>query len=442
MLNKEKLFLATVFLSVSIICFISLDPDFGWHLASGQYFLNNGLPNYDIFTYTASDFPWVNHEWLNDIIWAFLYNCGGFLLLSLFIGIIWTLAAFIFLRQARPLVVGMAFVGLIPYLGVRASSWTVLAVSILVWLMSSKSYRKYLPLLFIIWANLHGSFVIGLAYVAYETIRSRQLSLFKLLLLCILATFINPYGIELYREIFSTIFDSSLRWTINEWRPLDIEYAMMPYIVLWASMFVITDLKKWRSYLGLDLILFFAGLSSMRNFMIFILFSISYTNRRLVKILEPIPKDLDKNRKRFVLGSKIVICSVVCVFAYAQISNSPPLPESYYPVEAVNYFKKHPCKGNIFNNYSYGGYMIWHLPGQKVYIDGRMPSWQHNGTKYLNNYFDVSKDETFRKAEFKKYNITCVIISNYGIEGTLGDNLKKEGWKAFIKTDDYTLYLK
>ena len=44
------------------------DADFGWHYRSGEYIVAHGVPAHDTFTYTAPDFPWINHEWLHDVM--------------------------------------------------------------------------------------------------------------------------------------------------------------------------------------------------------------------------------------------------------------------------------------------------------------------------------------------------------------------------------------
>src|SRR4051812_10798096 len=57
---------------------VRLDPDFGWHLQSGRYILAHGIPAHDIFTYTASNFAWINHEWLSDLLIVGLVALGGY----------------------------------------------------------------------------------------------------------------------------------------------------------------------------------------------------------------------------------------------------------------------------------------------------------------------------------------------------------------------------
>ena len=81
-----------IFVLFFLVCCFNLDPDFGWHLSSGNFYLvHNYIPSTDIFSYTAPNFPWINHEWLLDVLIAFLYKFGGYLLLSFVFSFIWTL---------------------------------------------------------------------------------------------------------------------------------------------------------------------------------------------------------------------------------------------------------------------------------------------------------------------------------------------------------------
>lgn len=74
------------------VCAASIDPDFGWHLQAGRYILAHGIPTHDIFTYTAADFRWIDHEWLSDVVMALLFGAGGYWLLAAVWAVIWLAA--------------------------------------------------------------------------------------------------------------------------------------------------------------------------------------------------------------------------------------------------------------------------------------------------------------------------------------------------------------
>lgn len=79
--NPNYFYLAkiVIFLAIfSYFCFfvlLTLDPDFGWHLQIGNLILrNHQIPRYDELSYSMAGHPWVDHEWLINILLAGAYN--------------------------------------------------------------------------------------------------------------------------------------------------------------------------------------------------------------------------------------------------------------------------------------------------------------------------------------------------------------------------------
>ncbi|MEO5950687.1 MAG: hypothetical protein ABIQ04_04525 [Candidatus Saccharimonadales bacterium] len=429
-----------VFILIFVLSYLRLDPDFGWHLAAGDYFLHHGIPKTDIFTYTAADFPWVDHEWLSDCLLFLLHSIGGYTLLAAVYAALWTLSFFIIGRRVYGPLVLLGTIAVLPFAGVRAVTWTVLGV-VLVYIIvktSNKQWRFLLPLLFLLWANIHGGFAIGLALIAYWTISERSKRLLVLLILSFAVTFINPYGIDLYVEIFRTTFDGSLRWVISEWVPIGSVWQTLCYVAIWAAGFLLLLGKKWRSYLQVDFLLFLAAMSSIRHYPLFIVLSLPFTAKYIKHFLTKIPRQLDLP-KRKVIWLIIGIISLISAWSLYDIYNGPLDREEAYPRSAVAYLTAHPCSGNLFNTYESGGYFIWKLPTQKVYIDGRMPSWEGNGHKYMTDYLKILNDSVFRNEQFRTYNITCALVAHDDRIIGVPYQLKKSGWKVVSDANGYVL---
>ena len=89
-ISTKKLLLISFYLILLFLGFILtynlLDPDFGWHIKTGQLILERGIPDKDWYSYTMPDFPWVNHEWLIDVLMYKIYSLFGFyILLTVFV---------------------------------------------------------------------------------------------------------------------------------------------------------------------------------------------------------------------------------------------------------------------------------------------------------------------------------------------------------------------
>jgi hypothetical protein len=145
--------------------------------------------------------------------------------------------------------------------------------------------------------------------------------------------------------------------------------------------------------------------------------------------------------------------------------------QNYYPVKAVVFLKKQNLvNGNVFTLYNYGGYLIWKLPGKKVFIDGRMPSWRRedvfpNESNYaFKDYLKMLEDENYFKKMAKKFNIKFVLLSTLppkrqesafvkGVQKianmfvlfktntkVIDDDLSKIGFKKIYNDGHFTIY--
>ncbi len=340
-------------------------------------------------------------------------------------------------RKVHPAFIAAATVAILPFAGVRALTWSALGLALLVLIIrqKNKKWRTIIPLLFLVWANFHGSFLIGIAYGGWRVLRERSWKLAVIGVLSLAVTFINPYGAELYTEVFRTMLDSDLHATINEWARFAIPLSAVPYVLVWLGLTIYRNQWEWRRYVRFETLLFVMSVSSMRMTPLFVLSSLAGLQRTVEEIGNALPKK-DRSRGRQV--AKIAAIALVIV------SLALPVVETFakssqgrgYPVQAVQYLTAHPCEGHLFNSYNYGGYLIWQLPSHKVYIDGRMPSWEHETGTYMKDYNKVLSDEAFRVQEFEKYTITCVIIEK---KTELSRQLKDQGWR--IEAEDGSSYL-
>jgi len=414
------------------VCISRLDPDFGWHLRSGYYFRHFGIPIHDIYTYTARNFRWIDHEWGNDVIVSYIYSLGGYITLAVFYATIWTLSLFVNNKSKNSLVLFLATLAMLPYAGIRPVAWTVLALSILMRLAASKNryFRWLIPVLFVLWANLHAGFLIGLLYLLYLAITKKKMYWFRVFVVSILATFINAYGPSVYIEMARTLLDPSLHSHITEWKSFFIKTPSILYICFRAIGFSMYSKNKLINYIRFDTLLGLTAISANRNIPLFVAGSINRTNEYVEKIYESFPEKLDP------LGKKILVIFILAISVLVFYS----LKDSYwpiaqrtanYPVQEINYLQKHACKGNLFNDYNDGGYIIWKLPNTPVFIDGRMPSWKDSGGhEYFDTYLSVIDNQTSQNKIFKQYNIQCVLVAKNDGFKRLINNLENNGWKT------------
>lgn len=426
--------------------FIQLDPDFGWHISAGQYFITHWLPSHDIFTYTQVSHVYISHEWMHDILVAFLYGVGGYPLLAAFFAGLWTLTLWIAGKKADWRLVVLAAAAVSYFAGVRTVTWSALFFVVLIKIVSQKSSRLLfvLPPFFALWANIHGSFTLGLLFLVFCSVVQKSWRLGMVTIVSAAATLLNPYGIRLYEEVVEILTDTNLHGTIAEWHSFTLPVLVIPYLVAWGfglawQLFEEEKWRDWRTYISFDFILLAMSVSSQRNYVLFVVGTIPSTVERFSPIIARL-KEAPASTNRLVerVSAATVLLSVI-LFGVITYHNYHFNREYNYPSQEVAYLAEHPCDGNIFNAYNYGGYLIWKLPGQKVYIDGRSPSWRRpDGTRYLDTYFKVLNDEKTREKEFSKYNVRCVIAEQ---ESPIVKPLLEKKWQGVVTGNDSILLL-
>jgi hypothetical protein len=167
-------------------------------------------------------------------------------------------------------------------------------------------------------------------------------------------------------------------------------------------------------------------MSASRNLPLFVVSSLRDIDRYLAYF--KLPKQLDRPRK-ILIGTFVLFLATV--FGYYLYATYFPWTNRYasYPVQEVAYLQAHSCPGNLFNDYAYGGYLIWKLPKVPIYIDGRMPTWHDpSGVSYVDRYEDILKTTSAQKTEFSEYHIRCALLINSTADKRLRVSLEARGW--------------
>jgi len=214
-----------------------VDTDIWGHLRFGLDFLTtHTLPTIDKYSFTSAQ-PWVNHEWASDALFAIAYSSGG--LPGLVILRILSLAcALLVLNRGlrhvswplRDALIAAAVLMSMPLLGTvrpQIFSFQLYALT----LVALSEDVAWLPLVFAIWANLHGGRMIGLGAVVIHTIFAPTKRRLIIAVACAAATLLNPFGLSLWWSLAEAIIRG---WAdVVEWQPI------------WRLSFGIQDAILW-----------------------------------------------------------------------------------------------------------------------------------------------------------------------------------------------------
>jgi pterin-4a-carbinolamine dehydratase len=117
--------------------------------------------------------------------------------------------------------------------------------------------------------------------------------------------------------------------------------------------------------------------------------------------------------------------------------------ETSYPIEAVQWIKEHRERlgSRPVHDYQYGGFLLWWLPGEKTFIDGRMPAWRVGDRWIFKDYIDVREKDPPRLAVLSKYGVDWALLKRDSpLAQTLGESpdwrREYEDAKVVIYTHD------
>ncbi len=198
------------------------DNSFFWHLRTGEYILDHGIPHHDVFSYTARGTPWVAQSWLAELTYGALFRALGAFGIRVFVGLvgacIGVLAYRLALRLVRDRVVACgitvaALAGIYTLWSERPLLIGVLFLLVLLWIVEvpdsfvGRHPMVVLPVLFWLWANVHGTFALGFAYLGLHLLGrwvdgarpwdGRERVLLAGGAIGFAVVFVNPYGVEL-----------------------------------------------------------------------------------------------------------------------------------------------------------------------------------------------------------------------------------------------------
>lgn len=424
----------SILVTFTTIALIYIDPDYGLHQRLGEYAITNGLPKTDPFSYTMPSYHLIDHEWLTNILMYRLNQTVGWPILALIYSSLATLALYILTigsdKRWQLVSILLSAPILANIVGVRPQIATWIGFSTLVFIQSQperwKRWKFYLPILFLIWANLHGGFAMGLValtiYIAAQSYLSHKLNPTDLIILgfSILATLLNPYGTGVWYEVWNTVSDSDLRWRIQEWSPIILTFNLPFIIFIGFSLPFIC--KFWRQLplhqLIISNLLLLGTLASQRHVTLYVLATIPLLINSMTLFYEQARKHR-YSLLRFQTSYKIILIIALIGWIASMLldiqSSQSRTEKSFYPKQAIEYLRDNPTEGNLFAPYYWGSYLIWKYPEEKVFIYGSMPSWKlaeapEGELKYaFEEYLKIESNEGYFEPVFDQYKITRVI---------------------------------
>jgi hypothetical protein len=439
---------------VSLFLFTSSeqDPDFWWHLRIGRWMVENGrLPAADIFTFTAVGHVWTDHEYLTEILMWAVYSTAGLVVLCIAFGLITWFGFWLIYSQVRRqpfVIVGLgltlAAIAGSPIWGPRAQMITfALSCLELYWLKGYLEGRSraltFFPLVMVLWANLHGGWVI--AFVWLGTALVSEVSLWfwdrtnlahrmhvRFLLIVTTASVIavaaTPHFLSLYPYPFQTEGSVAQQQLIVEWFSPNFHLTYLrPFEAMVMLVIVGFALRRPSLYeLLLTIIALTLALQSARNIALFV----AAVTPVLINSYSAAWQELARARKwsfslppRPLFAAITAIALVVVAGATAlriadgiSPSTQQKINADTYPIGAADWLAAHPEVGTrMYNQYGWGGYLAYRFypdKNRRVFIFGEAALM---GDQLLNQYQDVQTLRPDWKKVLDSYHVDYIVYN-------------------------------
>ena len=395
--------LAGLFASVAATLAVtepSSDPDLFWHLASGDWMLDHGrLLDRDVFSFTREGTPYTAGQWLGQVVLALAFRAGEWpglaLMRAALVGVATLFLAKAVLRAqehpvwAAPPIVAAILVSRLAW-GDRPQLFTVALFPVFLYVLlrarDGGGHRALyaLPVLMLVWSNLHGAFVLGLALLLAFAAES-QLAQHPLrrkfgiaLLASALASVLNPSG--LIAVTWAGSYAASAGQRVLEERPTDVlSPAGLIFVLLLCAALgsaLTLGLPGVRARVGppllwSGLIVPFAllGLAIQRQLPyacdVLAVFAAAAVPAALGRrpAVAPVVRG-----PPLALPAAAVLVTLVLVVGVTGVAQRPDL--ATYPTASLAELRARP--GNLLHEYDWGGYLIRFAPEHPTFIDGRL----------------------------------------------------------------------
>ena len=457
-------------LGASIFVFDSrsmADPDIWWHLRNAEVFVqSHSVVHQDFYSFTATGSRWINEAWLGELAYYFAWRWLGIQGIYL-----------VMLTEVELILLGVFGLAYLACRNVKAAfiaSWaavwlatvsfgprTLLAgwmclvgeLYVLAQFKEGKDRTWLLPPLFVLWANLHGSWLIGMVLFGIfcaaglvqgtwgriEARRWTASQMRKLALiggLSVAGLFLNPYTYHLVFYPFNFAFQQKLNVNhVDEWMSLDFHSVRGKILFAILAATIILGLIRKRRW-SLDEVAFvLLGFYAAMTYSRFLFLAAIVVTPIFAKELDFLPPYQPRIDKRWLNAVFIIAIIAGCTWRFPSAEFLMRDTVRTYPVKALSYLQQFQPKGPVFNNCLWGGFLIWNARHIPVFMDSRIDIYEYNGV--FADYLDaIGTKNTL--GIFDKYHIRYVLYSRDSAVAYLMMNVP--GWNMLYQ-DETTVLL-
>jgi hypothetical protein len=431
------------------------EGDTWWHITTGERILSTGIwPTTDSFSYTVAGQNWIAYEWLGEVVMALAARAGlpglAALLGGLSAALVLLLYYLAYLRSGN---VKAAFVACVLVLPVASTVFALRPqlmgyVFLTLTLISLERFRLgrpklawFLPGLFLIWVNTHGTFILGLLVLGlywasglisfrwgglvaepWNAEQRRQLAI--IFLGCVLVLPATPYGTRLAAyPLELALLQPMSTGTILEWQPIAFQRVFGPIFLGLMLLFLFAQVTLQATYrleqFALLLLTVYLAAAHARLILFFVLVFAPLVAALLGRWLP----NYQPAKDRWALNA--VLLALAFSTAIAHFPSREQFGKSFasnFPVNGLAFLRQHGIAGPLLNEYHWGGFLIWAGgPERKVFIDGRADVYEYSGV--FRDYLDLTRAEPNTRFLLRKYQVeACLLLPRSRLASYLSES--------------------
>jgi len=476
--NCALLFLVVAVSLTALDAEMFIDTDPLWHVAVGDLIrTTHAIPEHYPWSFTAGDYHWRNIAWLWDILFSAIHEQLGWhgavginaIIIALMSVLVYANCV---LRSGDFGAAYLSVLGMFTLFSCNLRPLQVSNLMVALWMLLLGSIARgqirsawlaVLPVLMLIWVNMHGGFLTGYILVGaffLQALHDRKIALARNLFITgvtlMAITFCNPNGLHVFEMVWQVMSSSSNRFT-QEWQPLTTN----PYTLIYHAyliIFFLTVIKRtlpillverWLAYIWL---LF--SLTSLRHESMFAIvsapvfacalrqwFSPGKPAPVVVRIMGAWCQCFSRNSTLVVM---VFLCLGVIIWLPARTGDNSYYQELSHENELdteINFIQAHYAKARLITTYGLSGILLYKTRGAiPVFIDPCIVT--AIPAQVMNDYSCFLVDCTDWQAILDRYAIDGVMLANKGNNELYDRFVNRKGWNQVFKGPTATIFMR
>ncbi len=457
----------------------SINQDIGRHLRSGQIIWETRqVYKTNLFSFTEPDHPFINHHWLSEVVFYGLNGLVGLKGLILFkVFIILAALSLLFWSVYSqtglwPLVTSslVGFVVFTERTDIRPEIFSYLFLSFFIFAILRAKYKNnykflmFLPLIQIFWTNMHIYFALGPILMLFFVIdryfekREGLRRTSVLFLATCAATLLNPNFLKgalapfnILKHYGYSIVENQNIFFLRDYGISLTAINLFEISTLLLILSFIIAFKNGRKKMVFEILggIFFTVMAGkmIRNFGIYALFFIPIVTLNLSVLKLKLGKFWKAASYAALAGFLVfLIFNVVNnnVYGWLERSERFGLLSPSGADKAVKFVRGNSINGPVFNNFDVGSFLIWKLPEQKVFVDGRPEAYSVDFFEKI--YKPMQEDPKTWNFYSQKYGINYIFFAYTDItpwaKQFLAQISKNPDWPMVYLDESTVIFLK